>query len=141
MTATMWKRAAIYGLALALGTAALSWLDYQRMVRAHSGDVYIALIAFAFLALGVYVGARLFAAPRIPATPGNPAAQATLGISARELEVLHELAAGRSNKEIAARLAVSPNTVKTHIARLFEKLGARRRTEALAKARELGLIA
>ncbi|HXC57119.1 MAG TPA: response regulator transcription factor [Rhizomicrobium sp.] len=141
MTAMMWKRAALYGAALALGTVALDWLDYQRVVRAHSGDIYIALIAFAFLALGVYLGARLFAAPTSLAAPGNPQAQATLGISARELEVLHELAAGRSNKEIAVRLAVSPNTVKTHVARLFEKLGARRRTEALAKARELGLIA
>jgi DNA-binding CsgD family transcriptional regulator len=140
MTATMWKRAALYGLALALGTFALDWLDYQRMVRVHSGEVYIALIAFAFLALGVYAGARLFGAARTAPVPGNPAAQATLGISGRELEVLKELAAGYSNKEIAARLAVSPNTVKTHIARLFEKLGARRRTEALAKARELGLI-
>jgi DNA-binding CsgD family transcriptional regulator len=140
MTATMWKRAVLYGAALALGAVVLDWLDYQRMVRVHSGSVYVALIAFAFLALGVYVGARLFAVPRQPATPGNPQARATLGISARELEVLHELAAGRSNKEIAARLGVSPNTVKTHIARLFEKLEARRRTEALAKARELGLI-
>jgi DNA-binding CsgD family transcriptional regulator len=141
MIATMWKRAALYGTALALGAAALNWLDYQRMVRTHSGDVYIALIAFAFLALGVYLGARLFAAPRAATAAGNPQAQATLGISARELEVLHELAAGRSNKEIAAALGVSPNTVKTHIARLFEKLEVRRRTEALAKARELGLIA
>jgi ATP/maltotriose-dependent transcriptional regulator MalT len=54
--------------------------------------------------------------------------------------VLREIAAGHSNKEIAARLHVSPNTVKTHVARLFEKLGVRRRTEALRKARELGLV-
>jgi ATP/maltotriose-dependent transcriptional regulator MalT len=54
--------------------------------------------------------------------------------------VLQQLAAGRSNKEIAAALHVSPNTVKTHVARLFEKLGARRRTEAIARARALGLL-
>ncbi|HJW39655.1 MAG TPA: helix-turn-helix transcriptional regulator, partial [Rhizomicrobium sp.] len=122
---------ALYGAALALGTFALQWLDYKRLTLEHTADIYIGLIAVAFLVLGIYVGARLFAAA--PAAPaGNPAAQAALGISERELEVLHELAAGRSNKEIAARLKVSPNTVKTHIARLFEKLGARRRTEALA---------
>ncbi|HEX8402176.1 MAG TPA: LuxR C-terminal-related transcriptional regulator [Allosphingosinicella sp.] len=54
--------------------------------------------------------------------------------------MLHEIAAGRSNKEIAIELKVSPNTVKTHVARLFEKLGARRRTEAINKARALGLV-
>jgi DNA-binding NarL/FixJ family response regulator len=54
--------------------------------------------------------------------------------------VLHEIAAGRSNKEIAQRLNVSPNTVKTHVGQLFEKLGARRRTDAIAKARELGIV-
>ena len=75
-----------------------------------------------------------------PAFDGNPRAQAALGISPREMAVLAELAAGHSNKEIAARLHVSPNTVKTHVARLFEKLGARRRTDALRRARELGLV-
>ena len=71
---------------------------------------------------------------------GNPRAAEALGISPRELEVLREIAAGHSNKEIAARLHVSPNTVKTHVARLLEKLEARRRTDALRKARELGLV-
>jgi ATP/maltotriose-dependent transcriptional regulator MalT len=64
----------------------------------------------------------------------------TLGISPRELEVLDLLAAGRSNKEIARRLDVSPNTVKTHLANLYEKLEVRRRTEAILRARELGMI-
>ncbi len=78
---------------------------------------------------------------RAPAAfDGNPKAQAALGLSERELEVLHELAAGHSNKEIAAHLHVSPNTVKTHVARLFEKLGAKRRTEAIRRARELGIV-
>ena len=56
------------------------------------------------------------------------------------MTVLQEIAAGRSNKEIAARLKISPNTVKTHAARLFEKLGAKRRTDAVKKARELGIV-
>ncbi|HEY0105709.1 MAG TPA: response regulator transcription factor [Rhizomicrobium sp.] len=137
----MWKRAAIYGVALAGGTVALQWMDYRRLALGHAGDLYVGLIALGFLALGVYVGARLFAAPARPAPDGNPQALAALGISARELEVLRELAAGRSNKQIAARLDVSPNTVKTHVARLFEKLGAARRTDAIARARELGIVA
>jgi DNA-binding CsgD family transcriptional regulator len=135
----LFARIAAYGAFLAGGTVALQWLDYQRMARMHSGDLYSFLIAAAFLALGVFVGMRLFGA-RPAAFEGNPAAVESLGISARELAVLAELAAGRSNKEIAARLGVSPNTVKTHVARLFEKLGARRRTDAINRARELGIV-
>jgi len=135
------KRAGLYGLALAAGTFALQWLDYQRLARTHVGDAYIALLAIGFMGLGVYLGIRLFGSPAAtPAAHGNPQAQATLGISERELEVLRELAAGWSNKEIALRLNVSPNTVKTHVARLFEKLGAKRRTDAIARARELGIL-
>lgn len=138
----MWRRVALYGLALAAGTGLLQWLDYRRLVRAQSEPVYVVLVALAFLALGVWAGFRLLGhrAPPAPPFDGNPQAQAALGISPREREVLEHLAAGLSNKEIAGRLNVSPHTVKTHVARLFEKLGARRRTEAILKARELGLL-
>lgn len=132
-------RIAGYGAFLAAGTVALQWLDYQRMVRVHSGEIYIFLIAAGFLVLGVFVGMRLFGARPAP-FDGNPRAVESLGISVRELAVLEELAAGRSNKEIAARLGVSPNTVKTHVARLFEKLSAKRRTDAIKRARELGIV-
>ena len=136
----MWKRVAYYSVPLAVGTLALQWLDYQRLARVHSGDIYSFLIAVAFLMLGVVIGKRVFAGPAPATFDGNPKALASLGISGHELAVLRELAAGRSNKEIAAQLHVSPNTVKTHVARLFEKLEAKRRTEAVKKARELGII-
>lgn len=136
----MWKRVLGYGALLAAGTLALQWLDYQRMARVHSGDIYVFLIAAGFLALGVFVGVRVFGAAAAAPFDGNPKAQAALGLSERELEVLHELAAGHSNKEIARKLEVSPNTVKTHVARLFEKLDAKRRTDAIRKARELGIV-
>jgi DNA-binding CsgD family transcriptional regulator len=137
----MWKRVLLYGVLLAAGTLALQWLDYRRLARAHPDTVYIALIAVAFLALGLVIGARVLARRPPPADfDGNPQALATLGISPRELEVLQEIAAGRSNKEIALQLHVSPNTVKTHVAKLFEKLGARRRTDAIQRARELGIL-
>ena len=137
----MWKRAAIYGALLAAGTLGLQWLDYLRLVRMHSGDIYIFLIAVGFLILGVFVGARILGAPPTPAKfDGNHKARAALRISASEMTVLEEIASGRSNKEIAARLNISPNTVKTHAARLFEKLGAKRRTDAVKKARELGIV-
>ena len=142
----MWKRQtwiniAVYGLMLAAGTVALQWLDYQRLARAQSIEVYIGLVALAFLVLGVVIGVRVIAPRPAPDFDGNPQAQAALGISERELQVLKELAAGHSNKQIARNLDVSPNTVKTHVARLFEKLGASRRTEAIRRARELGLVA
>jgi len=138
----MWQRAVLYGAVLAAGTVALQWLDYQRLARSHSGDILIALVAVAFLALGVYIGSRVIGAPRPTSDSfdGNPKARAALGISPTEFTVLLEIAAGLSNKEIAARLKVSPNTVKTHVARLFEKLGAKRRTDAIKKARELGIV-
>ena len=79
-------------------------------------------------------------APRKQGDVGNPQAIAALGIYPREFAVLEQLAAGLSNKEIARALGVSPNTIKTHVARLFEKLGAVRRTDAIARARELGIV-
>ena len=137
---TRWKIILLYGLVLAAGTTAMQWLDFSAMVRVHSRDSVMGVIAFTFLALGVFVGARIFASRPIVADAGNPAARAALGISGRELEVLQELASGYSNKEIAARLGLSPNTVKTHVANLFEKLDARRRTEAISKARALRIV-
>jgi DNA-binding CsgD family transcriptional regulator len=120
------KTVLVYGFALAAGAVALQWLEYQIWARAHPGTVYVALVAAAFLGLGIWVGRRLF--------------RNELGITERERQVLQLLADGRSNKEIAARLGLSPNTVKTHIAHLFEKLRVARRTEAILIARELGLV-
>lgn len=137
-----WPRIVLYGALLAAGTLALQWLDYQRLVRSHAAALYDGLLATGFLALGLWLGWWLLARRAVPAasSEGNPQVAEALGISPRELEVLREIAAGHSNKEIAARLHVSPNTVKTHVARLLEKLEARRRTDALRKARELGLV-
>ncbi len=137
----MWKTVLIYGLVLALGAVALQWLDYRIWARTHGSEIWIALVAGSFLALGVWVGARLFQ-PRIVSGgfEVNTPALTTLGITRREHEVLGLIAAGRSNKEIARQLNLSPNTVKTHVARLYEKLEAARRTDAIVRARELRLI-
>jgi DNA-binding CsgD family transcriptional regulator len=137
----MLRTVLIYGLALALGAVALQWVEYRTWARGHVTELYLTLVALAFMGLGIWVGARLFR-PRAPAGAFelNTLALATLGITDREHEVLRQLAAGRSNKEIARRLDLSPNTVKTHIARLYAKLDAARRTEAVLRARELRLI-
>jgi DNA-binding NarL/FixJ family response regulator len=134
------KTILIYGALLAAGTFLLEWLQFRFLVRTHAMEAYVALVAAAFLGLGIWLGARAFRrAPAAPFSP-NTQAQEALGISGRELEVLVLLAAGRSNKEIARRLEVSPNTVKTHVTKLFAKLEAQRRTEAIQRARELGMI-
>ncbi|HRX88579.1 MAG TPA: response regulator transcription factor [Steroidobacteraceae bacterium] len=124
-----------------MGAIGLEWLDYRLLVRSRSTDLYILLVALAFLASGIYIGRRLLTHTSTPEPfDGNPQARESLGISPRELVVLQAVASGKSNKEIAAELSVSPNTVKTHVARLFEKLGAKRRTEAINRARQLGII-
>jgi DNA-binding NarL/FixJ family response regulator len=97
-------------------------------------------VAILFIALGIWVGNRLTPQPRGPAFERNNAAIRSLGISERECEVLDLLASGAANKVIARRLGISPNTVKTHVARLFEKLEAANRTEAIHKARTLDIL-
>jgi DNA-binding CsgD family transcriptional regulator len=138
---TLLKTALVYGFALAVGAILLQWVEYRIWARTHAGTIYVALIAAAFLLLGIWIGRRLFRIePRTGHFTPNARAQSSLGITDREGQVLQLLADGRSNKEIAARLGVSPNTVKTHVARLFEKLQVARRTEAIQRARELGLV-
>lgn len=134
-----WRPTLLYGALLAAGTALLQWLDWQHLARTEPTDIYLALVATAFLGLGLAVGLHL-SRPQAPPPSGNPAAVAVLGISPRELDVLRALADGLTTKEIARALGVSPNTVKTHLARLFEKLAATTRTGAVARARTLGLL-
>lgn len=135
----MFRLVLFYGVALAALAFLLEWLDYKHAVHAWSTEFYIACIAIVFVALGIWVGNRLTARPR-QAYIRNDAAIASLGVSAREIEVLELLAAGHANKVIARRLAISPNTVKTHVARLFEKLEVASRTQAISKARELEIL-
>jgi DNA-binding NarL/FixJ family response regulator len=128
-------RLAGHGAALAAGALLLDLVDYRATMRSLPLSAAIGCVAAVFLALGVYVGWRL---TRPLPHAGDP--QAALGISARERSVLEALAAGLSNKEIARRLDVSPNTVKTHLSNLYAKLEAKRRTDAVARARQLGLL-
>lgn len=136
----MIRTAALYALALAAGALALQWVQYNYLVRAFPVEVYIGLIALAFAGLGVWAGMRLARRPAPEVFEKNAAALASLGITSREQQVLDLLAAGKSNKEIAAKLGISPNTVKTQVASLYQKLEVQRRTQAVQKARELALI-
>lgn len=130
----------IYSVAIAAAALLLQWLEYQYTVRRFSTEIYIGLIALFFTGLGVWVGSRLVPSRGAPEFERNLQALSSLGISERELEVLELLAEGCSNQEIADRLFVSLNTVKTHLSHLYDKLDVRRRTQAVQAARALELI-
>lgn len=137
----MWRVILVYGAILVVATLILKWIEFQLIARSHPGELYILLLALGFMGLGAWVAVRVMPR-RAPAEPFevNELARQTLGISDREFEVLELLAAGQSNKQIANNLNVSPNTVKTHVAKLYGKLEVSRRTEAILRARELGML-
>ena len=130
-----------YALALALAVAGLEWLEYRYVTRAFSTEIYIVLLAVGFAGLGLWAGHRLTRRrePRA-AFERNDAAIRSLGLTPRECEILQLLASGKSTKEIARQLEISPNTAKTHLARVYQKLEVQRRTQAIHRARELALI-
>jgi len=136
----MWRTIILYALALALGATLLQWLEFRYFARAFSTEIYLALLALLFVALGVWLGVRLTPRARRTAFARNDAAVASLGLSPRECEILALLASGQSNKELARTLGISPNTVKTHVARVFEKLEVPNRVQAIEKARWLTII-
>lgn len=136
----MLRFALIYGVALGALALLLEWMDYRRVARVWTVEFYIFCVAVLFAVLGAWLGNRLTVRPRGPGFARNDQAIAALGISARECEVLQLLAEGCANKVIARRLAISPNTVKTHVSKLFEKLEAGNRTEAIAKARSFAIL-
>jgi DNA-binding CsgD family transcriptional regulator len=130
----------LYAIALALAVTGLEWLEYRYVTRAFSTEIYIVLLAAGFAALGLWAGHRLTRRRAAPGIERNDAAIRSLGLTPRECEILGLLAAGQSTKEIARQLAISPNTAKTHIASVYQKLEVQRRTQAIHKARELALI-
>jgi len=136
----MWRTIILYALALAIAAAALQWLRWRYLVHAFSTEIYIAILALGFVALGVWAGRRLTPPPRPAAFVRNDAAIRSLGLSPRECEILALLASGQSNKELARSLGISPNTIKSHVARVYEKLEVANRVQAIEKARWLALI-
>lgn len=141
----------IYGLTGGLLITALKWTEYRFVVIEHSFEIYGGLIAITFSVLGIWLGLKL-TRPRqptltaqVPSTPNTPFVPDSkkrehLGITPREMDILELIAQGMSNREIAEKLFVSENTVKTHSSRVLGKLGARRRTQAVQLGKELGLL-
>jgi two-component system, NarL family, response regulator LiaR len=160
----MKRHALIFGLVGGMLIVALQYTEYRFVVIEHSIELYGALVALLFAAFGIWLGLRITrsrevvrdtvvvkevfvpaeASAPVPSNAApfapNAAQQQSLGITARELEVLTLVGRGLSNREIATQLFVSENTVKTHCARAFNKLGAARRTQAVQRGKELGLL-
>jgi two-component system, NarL family, response regulator LiaR len=138
----------LYGVCGGLLIAVLKLTEYRFLVVEHSVEIYVALVAALFAGLGIWLGLTL--TRKKPAVMkeiqsidpflADQARVSRLGITARELEILGLIAAGLSNREIAGRLFVSENTVKTHSSRLFDKLGAKRRTQAVQIGKTARLI-
>jgi DNA-binding CsgD family transcriptional regulator len=139
----------LYGILGGLLIATLRFVEYRYIVLEHSLEIYGGIVALIFSALGIWLGLKLtrtkVVVREVPVAVVSPFARdesrvQELGITPRELEILEAMAAGFSNREIAERLFVSENTVKTHAARVFDKLSAKRRTQAVQRAKEAGLI-
>jgi DNA-binding NarL/FixJ family response regulator len=131
--------------------AVLKIVEYRYLVLEHSLEIYGGIVAILFSALGIWLGLKLtrtretVVVREVPVPVSAPFVRnetrlEQLGITPRELEILEAIAAGFSNREIAERLFVSENTVKTHANRVFDKLSAQRRTQAVQRAKEAGLI-
>ena len=161
----MRRHVLIFGVVGGLLIATLQYTEYRFVIIEHSVELYGALVAILFATFGIWLGLRITRrgetiretvvvkevlvpaeapAPFAPNTARQQAQQQgqqqALGITARELEILTLVAHGFSNREIATQLFVSENTVKTHCARAFDKLGAARRTQAVLRGKELGLL-
>jgi len=145
------KHILIYGLSGGLLIAVLKLVEYRFLVVEHSVEIYGGLIALLFAGLGIWLGLKLTRKKEVvvfkevavsAAVPFalNERRLRELGVTRRELEILELIANGMSNREIAEKLFVSENTVKTHSSRLFDKLGAKRRTQAVQMGKQLGLI-
>ena len=139
----MKKTIFLYGLALAALVLLLRVIEYRFLVRDLTVEFYVGIVAIFFTALGIWVGLRLTRKKVVVINSEfyfNEKEQSQRGISKRELEVLVLMAQGLANQEIADKLFVSLNTVKTHSSNLFTKLEVSRRTQAIQKAKELSLI-
>ena len=154
----------LYGALAGVMIGGVELIEYRFLIVEHSLQLYAGISALLFSSLGIWLGRQLtrtretVVVREVPvrvevpvevrveglasAEPftRNEARLAQLGITPRELEILEAIAAGWSNREIAERLFVSENTVKTHVARLYDKLAARRRTQAVQRAKEAGLL-
>lgn len=143
------KPVLLYGLIGGILIAVLKFIEYQHFVRAYPTELYGGLVAVIFTVIGIHLGLRWTRPKEVVVVKEvhvggpftlNAEKLRELGLTPREHEILGLIAEGLSNREIAERLFVSENTVKTHSSRVFEKLGVNRRVQAVQRGKELGLI-
>jgi len=149
-----YKGTILYGVALALLVFLLKWLEWRLVIFDYALELYVGAIALVFTGLGIWLAMKLIK-PKVETVviekpvyiekkPVDMEAAARelarMDLSRRELEVLELMAEGLSNQEIAEKLFVSLNTIKTHTSRLFEKMDVKRRTQAVEKAKRLNII-
>ncbi len=153
----MKRQVLIYGFIGGLLITLLKWSEYRFLVIDHSFEIYGGLIAATFAVLGIWLGLKwtgtrekiivkeiyipkeIHIPMEVPFVP-NGKKRDDLGLTPREFEILELIAQGLSNREMAEKLNVSENTVKTHLSRVFDKLGAKRRTQAVQFGKEFGLL-
>lgn len=136
----MWRTIIIASVGLGILTVLLQWLQYSFWLRTLNETTYIAILATMFTGLGAYFGIQFTKRRRIHVETINSERITELGISPREYEVLQLLDQGYSNQAIADTLFISLSTVKTHISKLYPKLAASSRTQAVQQARKLKIL-
>lgn len=135
----MRKNVWIYGLVLAIFILILKYLEIKYKSKLLSTEIYSGLFAIIFTSFGIWLALK-WSKPKAVAKNSDFVIK-ELNLSVREMEVLHKIAEGLTNKEIGEQLFVSESTIKTHTSNLFSKLNVSRRTQALQKAKEIGIIA
>ena len=154
MALSFWEKnrgVILYGAVLAVLLMVMKWLEWRFIMISHAFEIYAVAIALVFTALGIWLAIKLIK-PKVETVIVekqvfantdfvlNEAEVNRLRLSAREMEVLQLIADGLSNQQIAERLFVSLNTIKTHTSNLFLKMEVERRTQAIEMAKRLGLI-
>jgi len=153
------KNILLYAAAMAAILLLLQLMQFKLLVLDHSTEIYITGISVLFTLIGIWLAKKL-TRPKTHIVKETVVVEKEvmvyrqsaetfipddelikkLGLSQREMEVLQLMAAGKTNQEIADHLFLSLNTIKTHTSRMFEKLDAKRRTQAIEKARSLNII-
>jgi NarL family two-component system response regulator LiaR len=147
----MKKDILLYGGLSGVIIVLLKLTEYRFLILDNKIELYGGVIALVFVVLGIWFGTKMAKKKEVIVVKEvmvnndapfvlNEGKLKEVGISKREYEILEQISKGLSNKEIANRLSVSENTVKTHSSRIFEKLDVNRRMQAIQKAKELGLI-
>lgn len=156
----MKRQAILFGSVLAILAICIKWLEYRFVMLNYSVEIYGTALAIIFIIVGVWAGRKLTdrkkeiireeviiekpvymkVAGTNTSIPTRNVTPEELGLSKREVEILELMAQGFSNQEIAEKAFLSIHTVKTHASNLFVKLDVKRRTQAVSKAKELGVI-